>query len=93
MCGSQPAIHFLDSFSLPRGDFGGYFPSLSKASVKEQRASQGWPEDWMASRLGICLIPGTAEYSVVCQGFVLHMKSRLVLPEDDCNHLSDSVYF
>lgn len=25
--------------------------------------------------------------------FFFHMKSRLVLPKDDCNHLSDSVYF
>lgn len=26
VCGSQPAIHFLDSFSLRRGDFWGLFP-------------------------------------------------------------------
>lgn len=55
----------------------------------------------MASSLGFCLLLGTAEHGVVCQGgvflvvffFFFHMKPGLVLPKDDCNHLSDYMYF
>lgn len=70
-CKPKSAIHFLE-LSFPKVDIFGLVsvPSHSQCQVTVCLSRiQGWPEDQMHSRLGMCLVLGTAEYSVVCQGF------------------------
>ena len=64
------------SLSVPKVDFFLQFVSVLFQSQCQVTAclsrTWGWPDVPMISSLGMCLIPGTAEFSVVCQGFFPH---------------------
>lgn len=77
-CGSKSAFHFPE-LSFSKVEFFWFFflvcfcsfpkPVSSNSAPLTDSGTARWP---MISSAGLCLMPGTAEFSVVCQGFFSH---------------------
>lgn len=96
--GLKSAFHFLE-LSFPKVDLFYFyfyfwfvsFPFQSQCRVTASFHGFGVAGGGMRNRPGMCLLLGTAESRVVCPllFFFLTWSQELVLPKDDCNHLSD----